>query len=63
MNKDADGNLDGGVPAEGHKPNDDGDGGSAGMPNLPILLKKACEHRDCPYTRCAKGLRIGGFEI
>jgi hypothetical protein len=28
-----------------------------------ILIKKACEHRDCPHTRCAKALRVGGIEI
>lgn len=28
-----------------------------------ILIKKACEHRDCPHIRCNKGQRIGGIEI
>jgi hypothetical protein len=28
-----------------------------------ILIKKACEHKNCPHTRCAKALRIGGIEI
>ena len=28
-----------------------------------ILIKKACEHSDCPHTRCAKSQRIGGIEI
>lgn len=28
-----------------------------------ILIKKACEHSDCPHTRCAKGLRVGGIEV
>ena len=28
-----------------------------------ILIKKACEHSDCPHTRCARGLRLGGIEI
>jgi hypothetical protein len=28
-----------------------------------ILIKKACEHTDCPHTRCAKAVRIGGIEI
>jgi hypothetical protein len=28
-----------------------------------ILIKKACEHSDCPHTRCAKSLRLGGIEI
>ena len=28
-----------------------------------ILIKKACEHRNCPHTRCAKAVRIGGVEI
>ena len=28
-----------------------------------ILIKKACEHSDCPHTRCARSLRLGGIEI
>jgi hypothetical protein len=28
-----------------------------------VLVKKACEHRNCPHTRCAKAVRIGGIEI
>ena len=28
-----------------------------------ILIKKACEHRNCPHARCAKAVRIGGIEI
>ena len=28
-----------------------------------ILIKKACEHSDCPHTRCVKSLRVGGIEI
>jgi hypothetical protein len=28
-----------------------------------ILIKKACEHRTCPHTRCAKAVRLGGIEI
>jgi hypothetical protein len=28
-----------------------------------ILIKKACEHTNCPHTRCAKAVRIGGIEI
>ena len=28
-----------------------------------VLIKKACEHTNCPHTRCAKALRIGGIEI
>ena len=28
-----------------------------------VLIKKACEHSDCPHTRCAKSQRIGGIEI
>ena len=28
-----------------------------------ILIKKACEHLDCPLTRCAKAVRVGGIEI
>lgn len=32
-------------------------------PHGQIRIKKACEHRDCPHTRCAKALRVGGIEI
>ena len=32
-------------------------------PHGEILIKKACEHRDCPYTQCAKALRLEGIEI
>ena len=32
-------------------------------PHGQILIKKACEHRDCPHTRCAKAVRVGGIEI
>lgn len=28
-----------------------------------ILIKKACEHKHCPHTQCAKAVRIGGIEI
>jgi hypothetical protein len=28
-----------------------------------ILIKKACEHRDCPHERCQKEIRIGGIAI
>jgi len=28
-----------------------------------ILIKKACEHSDCPHTCCARSLRLGGIEI
>lgn len=28
-----------------------------------ILIKKACEHSNCPHIRCAKAVRIGGIEI
>jgi hypothetical protein len=28
-----------------------------------ILIKKACEHRNCTHIRCAKAVRIGGIEI
>jgi hypothetical protein len=28
-----------------------------------ILIKKACEHKDCPHERCEKNLRIGGIDI
>jgi hypothetical protein len=27
-----------------------------------VLIKKACEHSDCPHTRCAKSLRISTHE-
>jgi hypothetical protein len=30
---------------------------------LGILIKKACEHSDCPHTRCVKSIRLGGIEI
>lgn len=32
-------------------------------PHGQILLKKACEHNDCPHTQCVKAQRIGGIEI
>jgi hypothetical protein len=32
-------------------------------PHGEILIKKACEHKGCPLTRCAKAVRIGGIEI
>ena len=32
-------------------------------PHGQILVKKACEHRDCPHTSCSKSIRIGGIEI
>jgi hypothetical protein len=28
-----------------------------------VLIKKACEHSDCPHTRCVKSIRLGGIEI
>jgi hypothetical protein len=28
-----------------------------------IFIKKACEHSDCPHTRCVKSIRLGGIEI
>jgi hypothetical protein len=28
-----------------------------------ILIKKACEHSDCPHTQCVKSLRVGGIEV
>jgi hypothetical protein len=28
-----------------------------------ILIKEACEHRDCPHTKCVKSIRLGGIEI
>ena len=28
-----------------------------------VLIKKACEHRQCSHFRCERGLRIGGIEI
>jgi hypothetical protein len=28
-----------------------------------ILIKKACEHIDCPHTRCDRSIRVGGIEI
>jgi len=32
-------------------------------PHGQVLIKKACQHRDCPHTRCAKAVRVGGIEI
>jgi hypothetical protein len=28
-----------------------------------VLIKKACEHTDCPHFKCEHGLRMGGFEL
>jgi hypothetical protein len=28
-----------------------------------VLIKKACEHSDCPHIRCLKSIRLGGIEI
>ena len=28
-----------------------------------ILIKKACEHSDCPHFECSRGLRLGGFDL
>jgi hypothetical protein len=28
-----------------------------------ILIKKACEHSDCPHTRCERSIRVGGIEV
>jgi hypothetical protein len=28
-----------------------------------ILIKKACEHQDCPHTECSRSYRVGGIEI
>ena len=28
-----------------------------------VLIKKACEHSDCPHYKCERGLRMGGFEF
>jgi hypothetical protein len=28
-----------------------------------ILIKKACEHLDCPHTRCERSIRVGGIEV
>jgi hypothetical protein len=28
-----------------------------------ILIKKACEHLDCPHTKCNWSIRVGGIEI
>jgi hypothetical protein len=28
-----------------------------------VLIKKACEHSDCPHTRCLKSVRLGGIEL
>ena len=28
-----------------------------------ILIKRQCEHKHCPHTRCARSQRIGGIEI
>jgi hypothetical protein len=28
-----------------------------------ILIKKACEHRDCPHERCEKEVRIDGIMV
>ena len=28
-----------------------------------ILIKKACEHTQCPHTRCQREVRLGGIAI
>jgi hypothetical protein len=28
-----------------------------------VLIKKACEHLDCPHTKCERSIRVGGIEI
>lgn len=28
-----------------------------------ILIKKACEHLDCPHFKCERSIRVGGIEI
>ena len=28
-----------------------------------ILIKKSCEHLDCPHTKCEKSIRVGGIEV
>ena len=28
-----------------------------------VLIKKACEHTNCPHTQCARSVRVGGIEI
>jgi len=28
-----------------------------------ILIKKVCEHLDCPHTRCERSIRVGGIEV
>ena len=28
-----------------------------------LLIKKACEHLDCPHTRCERSIRVGGIEV
>jgi hypothetical protein len=28
-----------------------------------VLIKKACEHRQCSHFKCERSLRIGGIEI
>jgi hypothetical protein len=28
-----------------------------------VLIKKACEHSNCPHYKCERGLRMGGFEL
>ena len=28
-----------------------------------VMVKKACEHKDCSHFRCEKNLRLGGIEI
>ena len=28
-----------------------------------VLIKKACEHSECPNFRCERGLRMGGFQL
>ena len=32
-------------------------------PVAGVLIKKACEHSDCPHYKCERGLRRGGMEI
>jgi len=28
-----------------------------------VLIKKSCEHLDCPHTKCERSIRVGGIEI
>ena len=28
-----------------------------------VMVKKACEHKSCPHTRCEREVRLGGIAI